>query len=86
MFRMDPVAFERIRARNQKVLIDFLDGDLDLALTFARLSQTERGSDQAASDRARANAVRVIETVKAFQMQIEDAEAHPAASGSRFKN
>jgi hypothetical protein len=63
-----------LRAKGDQALIDFLRADLDLGLTFVRLSQIERGLDEPASKQARFNAEQVIETVKNFRNRLKDDE------------
>ena len=54
--------------------MDFLQADLDLGFTFARLSLLEQALDEPALEQARHNAERVMETVRRFSDRIAEAE------------
>ena len=68
------VNLAELRAKSDKALMDFLESDLNLGFTFARLSLLEQGLDEPAAKRARHNAEGVIETVTRFRNRIVEAE------------
>ena len=64
---------ETLRAKSQELLIAFLDTDLDLGFTFARLSKSHL--DSGASEASKRKALKVVETAKHFRNRIEDAQS-----------
>ena len=68
-------ALERFLAskeRNQRALIDFLNLDLDLAVTFLEMAKSETGLEPEHSDEALGKARIALQSIRQFQGRIED--------------
>jgi hypothetical protein len=64
--------FAAINARSQKLLLEFLHADLDLAFTFVQTGSIEVGSDDSHAKAAFQKAAVALDTIRRFQGRVED--------------
>jgi hypothetical protein len=62
------------KARSQKVLIEFLEAELDLAFTFLQTAEIEAGINTGHSKMALENSRTALTSIRQFQGRITDAD------------
>ena len=67
-----PESLFTLHTRGQRLLIDFLHTDLDLAFTFLQTASIEAGFDNAGAKGAIEKEQTALDSVRCFQGRIED--------------